>query len=154
MVGYFFTWTAYGCWLQGDSRGWVQDGAEFPGNTCIRFSNLKNMKNMAISFTTEQQKIIYDSILVHAEEKKYEIFALAVVKSHVHLIIERTQESPGRLAARFKNCAGRAIKDDFGGKKIWTKGFYNKYCNNNRQLFEVVEYVKGHGRLTPFVYVS
>ena len=40
------------------------------------------------------------------------------------------------------------------GRDIWTKGFDKRFCNDRKDLAGVVEYIKGHGRISRFVYVE
>jgi REP element-mobilizing transposase RayT len=154
LIGYLLTWTSYGSWLQGNRRGWVQDGQVYSDSVCIEGVNAEKLKSKPVVLTELQQSIVYDSIIDHAVERSQQIFALAVAGNHVHLLIEECDEKAGRLAARYKNVAVRELADDFKGRKIWTKGFDKRFCNDPDDLHKMVEYVRGHENLTRFVYIG
>ena len=154
MIGYMLTWTTYGSWLQGDRRGWVKDGQVYSDGVCIEGFNAGNLKSKSVVLTEMQQSIVYDSMINHAVEKSHKIFALAVLDNHVHLLIAGCDEEVGRLAARYKNVGTRKLAGEYKGMKVWTKGFDKRFCNHPDQLCKMVEYIRGHEKLTRFVYVG
>ena len=93
-------------------------------------------------------------MLEHSSEKGHKIFAMAVTKNHVHLLIKEHSEGPGRLSARYKNNARKGLGKKFAGKPVWTKGFDSRFCNSAEQLSSMIKYIKGHKKITPFVYID
>jgi len=153
MIGYMLTWTAYGSWLQGDKRGWVQDGTICSANPRLQRTNAERLKGLPVTLTKAQQEKVYNAILKHACEKEHEIIAMAVANNHVHLLIKEYDEGPGRLVARYKNAAKKELGEEFAGKSVWTKGFDKRFCTNMEQLSNMIEYIERHTTMTPFVYV-
>lgn len=155
MIGYMFTWTTYGSWLQGDKRNWTKDRKIFAPNPVLKNINTSNLKNSPVILSDCEQSKIFDAILGHALGKQHEVFALAVTENHVHLLIENYCEKPGRIVARYKNNAKKSLADKvWTGKPIWTRGSNKKFCNNEKQLRSMIDYIKQHEKLTPYVYIK
>lgn len=154
MIGYMLTWTTYGSWLQGDQRGWVKDGVICSVNHSLQKANTESLKSSPVRFTTPQQSIIYNAILKHAVEKQHEIFALSITNNHVHLLIREYDEGPSRLTARYKNNAKKQLGEIFIGRPVWTKGSNTRSCNTLKDLRNMIEYIKKHETITPFVYIA
>ena len=154
MIGYMLTWTTYGFWLQGDRRGWVKDGVVYSARVGLCRSNAERLKTSPVQLTNTEQAKVYNAMLEHSCEKGHKIFAMAVTKNHVHLLIKEHSEGPGRLSARYKNNARKELGEKFAGKSVWTKGFDNRFCNNAEQLSSMIKYIKGHKKITPFVYID
>ncbi|MFQ6035053.1 MAG: transposase [Sedimentisphaerales bacterium] len=146
MVGYMVTWTTYGTWLQGDKRGYVQDGKILQADTGLEKANKKLQRSETIRLTLEQKKVVEDAVLKEAERIGQEILALAVCSNHIHLVVSSGNESIENTVSRYKNVATSALKKTGLTKRIWTRGFDKRFCFSGEQLEQKIEYVRLHGK--------
>ncbi len=147
MVGYMVTWTTYGTWLQGDKRGYVQDGKILQADTKLETANKKLQKFEIVRLTSEQRKVVEDAILKEAERIGQKILALAVYSNHIHLVAGSGKESIENTVSRYKNVATSALKKTRLTKRIWTRGFDKRFCFNGEQIEQKIEYVRRHGKI-------
>jgi len=146
MVGYMVTWTTYGKWLQGDKRGYVQDGKILQSDARLETANKKLQKFEIVHLTSQQKRIVKDSILKEAERIGQKILALAVCSNHIHLVAGSGNESIENAVSRYKNIATSALKKTGLTKRIWTRGFDKRFCFNGEELEQKIEYVCRHGK--------
>ena len=146
MVGYMITWTTYGTWLQGDKRGYVQDGNILPANASLEKANKKLQKSEAVRLTTMQKKTVENAILKEAKRIGQKIFALAVCSNHAHIVLGLGPKSIENTVSRYKNVATSALKKTGLTKKIWTRGFDKRFCFSSEQLEQKTQYVRHHNK--------
>jgi len=140
------TWTTYGIWLQGDKRGYVQDGKILQADTKLETANKKLQKFEIVRLTSEHKKIVKDAVLKEAERIGQKILALAVCSNHIHLVVSSGNESIENTVSRYKNVATSALKKVGLTKRIWTRGFDKRFCFSSEQLEQKIEYVRRHGK--------
>ena len=143
-IGYMVTWTTYGSWLQGDKRGYVKDGKIFPKDDALSQSNLKRPKNPSTKLNTEYCEIARLTILNKAIEINQKIYAIAVCSNHIHIVIERTDQSIEKVVSFYKNAALLALREEGFNGKIWTRGFDKRFCFNREDLKNRIKYVNNH----------
>ena len=61
-LGYMVTWTTYGTWLQGESKGYVK-GGKVEGDAELKKANEGNLKREPVRLTREQREIVRKAIL-------------------------------------------------------------------------------------------
>ena len=66
--GYMVTWTTYGTWLQGDSRGYVKDGKICLRNRRLEQRNRESQTSDMVKLTNKQQSVVEKAILQEASE--------------------------------------------------------------------------------------
>ena len=143
-LGYFITWTTYGTWLQGETKGYVKDGHILSENPKLRESNIKDMAKRPIKLNQRQKEIAREAILREAKKYKHKIPAIAVCTNHVHIIIEYCGEPIERIVGRYKNAACIALQKDGLSGKEWTRGYDKRYCFDEKSLKDRIDYVRRH----------
>jgi REP element-mobilizing transposase RayT len=144
MIGYMLTWTTYGSWLQGDSRGYVKNGKIYPGNTGIRKANVNNLNSKPVELNPQQRQIVQKAILKEAEDLQQKIYALAAFSNHVHIVAERISESIKKVVSHYKNSARLALQANGFIGRVWTRGFDKRFCFDHEQLESRIKYVSSH----------
>lgn len=144
MIGYMLTWRTYGTWLQGDERGYVKDGKLLNQNETLEQINKINLKKQPIKFNSKQKEIVKDSIIQKAKRLNQKVFALTVLSNHIHLLVEKKQESIETTAALYKTAARTALNKNGLEGKIWSKGYDKRYCFSYQELNNRIEYIRGH----------
>jgi len=128
VFGYMLTWTAYGNWLQGDKRKYVKNGQILAPNPSLENKNKENMKYPKVSLTTSQRKIIEIAFIEESAELNQNIHAIAVGRSHIHLVTDCNFISASSAVSHYKNAARLAIESKGFVGRLWTKGFSVRYC--------------------------
>jgi REP element-mobilizing transposase RayT len=147
MIGYMVTWTTYGTWLQGDKRGYVQDGEILQSDARLETANKKLQKFEIVRLTSKQKKVVENAILKEAERIGQKILALAVYSNHIHLVAGSGKESIENTVSRYKNVATSALKKTGLTKRIWTRGFDKRFCFNGEKIEQKIEYVRRHSKI-------
>jgi REP element-mobilizing transposase RayT len=145
-LGYHITWTTYGTWLQGDSRGYVKNGETLPANKALYESNQNQQIQDTVKLPWHQQEIVRLAIIKQAEMLNQQIYALTVKSTHVHLVVECTPEPIAKIVAYYKNAARQALKTAGREGKVWTAGYDKRFCFDTEALERVVRYVQNHNK--------
>jgi REP element-mobilizing transposase RayT len=146
VLGYMLTWTTYGNWLQGDKRRYVKNRRTLDPNPSLESKNKKNMKYPKASLTAAQRKIVENAIIEESTELNQKIHVIAVRKSHVHLVTDCNFISVASAASHYKNAARLAMKSNGFLGRLWTRGFSVRYCFDENQLNNVIQYVTRHNQ--------
>ncbi|MFA5251595.1 MAG: transposase [Phycisphaerae bacterium] len=146
VLGYMLTWTTYGSWLQGDKRKYVKKGQTLPPNASMENKNKKNMKYPKALLTTAQRKIVEKAIIEKSIGLNQKIHVIAVRRNHVHLVTDCNFISAASAVSHYKNTARLALKRNGFLGRLWTTGYSVRYCFDENQLKNVIEYVNRHNR--------
>lgn len=144
IVGYMLTWTTYGTWLQGDDRGYVQNGEIKQFNKKLKTANKKLQKSKSVRLTENQKRIAKNAIIKESERIGQKVFAVAVCSNHVHMVVGAGYETIENSASRYKNVTTCALKQTGLSQKVWTRGFNKKFCFTPEQLKTRINYVQRH----------
>lgn len=144
MIGFMATWTTYGTWLQGDKKGYVKNGTILEANPELEKTNKELLKHDKIKIPKSLRKIVKNAILKEAEEIGQKVYATAVCSNHVHIVVESIGKRCGYSIGRFKKAATKALRKYGFENKVWTAGFDKRYCYNQQELENKIEYVQRH----------
>ena len=139
------TWTTYGTWLQGDTRGCVKDGNTYQVNCSIEEINKENMQHPAVRLTKRDRDIVHEAILEKARERRQKVCAISVWSNHVHIVLEYDACPILQAVKAYKNAATITLKKNGFCGKVWTRGYDKRYCFDEEALRKRIEYVNGHG---------
>lgn len=144
MIAYMLTWTTYGTWLQGDERGYCKDGKTLAANPRLYRSNYNSLKQKPVYLSDSQRDIVREGIYREAKRIRQHIYALTVQHNHVHLVLEKTEDTIESAAHRYKRTARHVLRKEGAVEKVWTKGYDKRYCFNQDDLDIKVQYVLNH----------
>jgi REP element-mobilizing transposase RayT len=145
-VGYMITFTTYGTWLQGDTKGFVTDGKVRGENITLKRSNIRNLTKAAVRLSRREKEIVSNAIIEAAKRFEQKILAITVRSNHVHIVAEYVAVPIGVIAGYYKNAGRVALqKNGFKGR-VWTKGYDRRFCFSERELRARVDYVNKHGK--------
>ena len=143
MTGYMVTWTTYGTWLQGDKRGFVQDGKTLKGNPKLQRANEELQKYNPIVLTKEERQTVLRAITAESQKIKHTIEAIAVRSNHVHIAARPCKETIELIVSRYKNISRIALNRK---ERIWTRGFDKQFCFTEQDFRQRIEYVERHNK--------
>lgn len=144
LLGYMLTWTTYGTWLQGDLRGYVKDGRTFGENVGLRAANEAALVARPVKLSRHQKEVVRGRLLEQATRIGQEVSAIAVFSNHVHIVGGVVSRSIPRVVQMYKRAATNRLRDFGIGGKVWTRGYYVRYCYDEAALKQMVKYVLRH----------
>ena len=143
-VTYFITWTTYGTWLPGDSRGWRKSRAgEQPPKPLLEEWCRGRMKEQIVLLNESQRNAVETICHRHAEIRGWELHAVSVRSNHVHIAVTANAE-PKKVRDQFKANATRVLRqrpNPIINQKVWTRGGDVEIIDDEDSLEQVVLYI-------------
>ena len=144
-IGYMLTWTTYGTWLQGDTRGYVKDGDVRGENAGLERSNRRSQRGKTVRLTKSDKDIVREAILREAAERGHDVQAIMVCSNHVHVVVVGDGRCATAVAAQYKGAATKALRVIGYDRCVWGRGYDKRYCFDEKAMDARVAYVIGHG---------
>ena len=144
MIGFMATWTTYGMWLQGNTKGYVKDGITHKANPALEKSNEELLKHEKIKIPENLREIVKNAILKEAQEIGHKVYVITICSNHVHIVVDSIGVTCGYSVGRFKKAATTALRIYGFENKVWTKGFDKRYCYHQHELEMKIKYVQRH----------
>ena len=140
----FITWTTYGAWFPGDSRGWRKwKSGEQPPRPLLEAWCRERMKEDPVLLTTNHRKKVEQVCRQHAEIRGWQLHALSVRSNHVHMAVT-AEAAPQTVRDQFKANATRVLRqppDALANEKVWTRGGDIEILDDAEALEKVVTYI-------------
>src|ERR1035437_5102502 len=111
---YFLTWTTYGTWLPGDSRGWVDrhrthgEVVESPDPHREAMA-IRAMKERPVTLDVRLREGARKAMLETETYRGWFGHALDVRSNHVHVVVAATDDPAGEVMRVLKAYASRAL---------------------------------------------
>ena len=148
-IAFFLTWTTYGSWLPGDSRGWTDGRGHLrtaePART-LQASRL--LAECTLTMGVHQQSVVADVIATHCSIRGWTLHAISCRPQHVHVVVTAVGVSPEGVLTQFKTWASRRLKEGCVGDRNrsrrmrwWTEGGSKRWIYDVAELGAVVTYV-------------
>jgi len=140
----FITWTTYGTWLSGDSRGWRKwkAGEQQPQPKLEDWCR-RQMKDKPLFLNETQRAEVEDVIRKHAQIRGWALHAVSARTNHVHVAVTAAAP-PKRVRDQFKANGTRVLReppDPVTHEKVWTKGGDIEFIDTDDELEQVVLYI-------------
>jgi REP element-mobilizing transposase RayT len=124
-LAYLITWTIYGTFLQGDSRGWRKyRRGERPPQPKLAEWHASRLKHPIIKLNWTGQQIVEQTILQHCEIRGWTLWAGACRTNHVHTVVTAPGFDGDTVRNQFKAYTTRELRKDsavFKDRPIWTR---------------------------------
>jgi REP element-mobilizing transposase RayT len=148
-LAFFLTWTAYGSWLPGDERGWVDGRGALHGPEPLQQARaLRRMAEEAVAFDRPQRVAVEEAIAAHCRVRGWHLHAVECRSQHVHVVVTAVDRAPDDVMKQFKSWATRALKAIAASRRLprrtrwWTEGGSQRRIFCEGDLASVVAYVK------------
>lgn len=158
-VAFFSTWTTYGTWLPGDSRGWYQRGRGLQDPDALRRLEASLlMSEAALTLDPQQRRMVENTIAKHCAIRGWVLHAVNCRTNHVHVVVT----APGRdievPREQFKAWCTRCLKEQTQSasptrqivtlrEHWWTERGWDEYIDDEETLAIVIAYVlEGQGQ--------
>jgi REP element-mobilizing transposase RayT len=145
-LAFFLTWTAYGSWLPGDDRGWVDGRGGFHTAEPLRKAvALRQMAEDAITFDVAQRVAVEAAVAAHCRVRGWHLHAVQCRSQHVHVVVTAVERAPDDVMKQLKSWGTRVLKGLAGSPsriRWWTEGGSQRRIFHEGDLASVVAYVK------------
>jgi len=135
----FVTTTAYGSWLPGDTRGYVQRGEMLPANPSIAKHAKSLLRRPPDPFCHRERAALGSAFLAACMEFAYRPLDLSIEAWHVHWIVQHNDPAKtmvGRLKNRMRQRLDRG--------RIWTVGHCHHVSSSDEALVTARKYIRDH----------
>lgn len=153
-LAYHITWTSYGTWLYGDSRGWIESGVpgvQPPDEGRLHKAQL-SLARPPVTFDEGQRALIEEVIKEHCRIRGWVVHALNARSNHVHVVMTADPE-PEEVMNQLKAWCSRRLSDAAGsrdsapagkaGRRKWfTEHGSTKWINGGTYLENAIRYVR------------
>ena len=151
-IAYHITWTTYGTWLSGDTRGWVKSGVGgIQGPDPVLEQHARGeMVEPAVILSAEQREIVDATIRRHCDIRGWELHAVNVRTNHVHLVVtgnrgadEMMNELKAWCSRKLSDHAGltKAVAGKAGRRHWFTEHGSTKPIFDDAYLQNAIQYV-------------
>lgn len=136
-LAFLLTWTTYGSWLPGDSRGWVDgQGQMQPPNESLVRAARQSMAESVVTLSSEQRLLVEQTIREHSQIRGWFLHAVNCRTQHVHVVVTAFGLSPPAVMNQFKAWCTRRLKEKHtAGSKTPRKKWWTQK-GSKRQLFD------------------
>lgn len=144
-LAYFITFTTYGTWLHGDSRGsiTVKDHSTKVVHPCAKLhqSVQSQLKHPTVVLDAIQRKIVLETICRHCILKNWNLLAAHVRTNHVHLLVQSNETAEKVMQDIKAWCTRRLRQSGMNIPKVWTRHGSTKYIFTHEKRLEKIHYV-------------
>ena len=149
VLAYFLTWTTYGTWLPGDSRGWVNRHRTHgevvePSQPALENHARGLLKESPVVLSAPMRTVTDAAMRRICDELGWCVHALEVRSNHVHVVVTIQDASPGKVMGILKVNGTRALNTLAGrGRRDrwWTKDGSKRIVNSQESLNAAIRYV-------------
>ncbi len=154
-LGYLLTLTAYGTWLRGDARGWVDKRRAVPGmpfeppEPARVEHNRRRLKETPVLFRRDDRGGIEAAVRETCCCRNWYLHEVNARSNQVHAVVAAPDVSPDRVLADLKAYGTRALNrmhPEVRRKNWWTEGGSKRFLNDEMSLCAAIEYVRNQDR--------
>jgi REP element-mobilizing transposase RayT len=157
---YLLTWTTYGSWLPGDARGSVtsvrdQSGPrerhnEFgtpydPAMPGLKRAAEEALRGPPVSLDAAQAQCLLTQVQETARVRGWRLLAVAIMRTHVHLVVNAGETDPEVLLRDFKSYGSRSLNATWRKPKSdtwWTESGSRRRLTDENAVRAAVGYVE------------
>jgi REP element-mobilizing transposase RayT len=152
------TWTCYGTWLPGDSRGHVSntllpDGGfepkmNVPGTPCAEGNAFTHdraraaQKYPTVWLTPVEARCVAGTLVGACQKRGWRILQAAVMCNHVHVVITDCPDDGPAVRRILKGTTQAALSKLLGhARRWWTEDGSNRYKHDHAAIEAAIRYV-------------
>lgn len=144
VFGVLITWTTYGTWLPGDSRGWrAKRLGNQPADPELEAEAHEKMKFDAVYLSPEDRATVELACRDHCEHRGWILHAVNARSNHVHVVVT-ADVKPKTIRDQLKaNCTARLRQQaiPLSCERTWTKGGDCEVLYDDQSLQNAIKYV-------------
>ena len=143
-LGFFLTWTTYGTWLPGDSRGWVEyhKGWQLPV-PILELEATARMSEDACRLTLDHRRAVEHQIAETCRHRGWFLHAVNCRTNHVHVVVSAPGTNPTKIRTSLKAWATRCLKEQYDSTREnwWSERGSIRFLFDEKSLEAAVVYV-------------
>lgn len=124
-MSYFITWTTYGTWLPGDTRGWRARGKgnQLPRPLLERWCR-EQMIGDTVLLSPDDRRTVEDACREHCSFREWHLHAVNARTNHVHVVVSADAASAKVRDQLKANCTRRlrVQSKPLIREPTWTRG--------------------------------
>ncbi len=146
---YLITFTCYGTWLHGDSRGSVKQPKNLPGTPVLtgdereERAGFDRLKQEPFELDETRRKIVAETIVEVCEHRGWKLHALNVRSNHLHAVIS-ADVPPEQAMNDIKSYATRRLREANlaeADRRVWTRHGSTRYLKTEAHFLAACRYV-------------
>ena len=143
-LGFLITWSTYGTWLPGDSRGWVEyhKGWQLP-DPIRELEAAASMTEDACRLNQTERTAVEEQIVETCARRSWHLHAANCRSNHIHVVVSAFDTPPKKIRADLKAWATRCLKEQFDPlrEKWWADRGSIRFLFGDLSLETAVSYV-------------
>ena len=142
-IGYFLTWTTYGTWLTGDTRGWCRWGEGIQQSPNALFAEVAKaaMKEPPFTLNPDQRQVVERTIAKHCGIRGWKLHACNARSNHVHVVVAAPGYDCKTVRDQFKAWCTRHLKrNEVARNRFWSEGGSCRWINHADDLEAAIVY--------------
>jgi len=144
-LGFLITWTIYGTFLQGDSRGWRKrrKGTQTSQPKLAEW-HADRLKYPILRLDDQQRCCVTAEIQRLCNFRGWRLWASSVRTNHVHVVVHAKEVAGSKVRDQMKANATRVLREcwkEFVDRPVWTYGGDWQCVNDESSLEQVILYV-------------
>ena len=136
-VAYFLTWSTYGTWLPGDSRGWIEyrHGWQLPA-PILELECCDSMTEDSCRLNDDQRAAVEAQIAETCQKRDWHLHAVNCRTNHIHVVVSAPNVKPKKIRVDLKAWATRVLKTMFDPKREnwWAARGSIRHIHNDNSL--------------------
>jgi hypothetical protein len=110
-LAYFLTWSTYGTWLPGDTRGWIEyrHGWRLP-DPVLELESAARMTENACRLSIQQRRIVEAQIVETCQIRGWLLHAVNCRSNHLHVVVTANRH-PKIVRNQLKAWCTRRLKE-------------------------------------------
>jgi REP element-mobilizing transposase RayT len=142
---YFFTWTVYGTFLPGDSRGWRnRDRGDQLPNPLLEQWHANRLKHKVKLLDVSERAVVENAVKEICEFRSWILWAVAARSNHVHVVVTAFDYKPTLAMNQLKSKATRELRrhcDTWRERPVWSAKGDREFLNSEDEIDQCVVYV-------------
>ena len=144
-IAYFITITAYGTWLPGDGRGWIDyhRGWQMPAPV-LELESKARMSEDFYLFDPAARRIVEAQVAETCRHRGWILHAVNCRSNHMHVVVTAPSVHPVKVRKDLKAWCTRRLKElrDPARDNWWAERGSIRYLNSDESLHAATLYVR------------
>ncbi len=144
-LAYFFTFTVYGSFLQGDARGWRSRRlGPRPPQPLLEQWHRDRLKHDVHLLNIQQRETIEAEVERLCKFRNWTLWKVNARSNHVHILVSAMEYDGAKVRDQIKANCTRALRLDwphFANRPVWAVGGDWRCINSEEELEQTILYV-------------
>ena len=144
--GLFLTWTVYGTFLPGDSRGWRHRASGMrSAQPQLDLWHRKRLQHAVILLTDPMRRTVESAIDEICDVRRWSLWASAARSNHIHVVLTAPECDPETVRDQLKAKSTRELRGGFSvwkDRPVWSANGDIEFLDSEEEIEKCVLYVR------------